>query len=123
MSDYISRADAQEAICRDGVRLEREGVIDMSLCTAKQWAVDILEEVPAIYGWISCKDELPEINDVYLVTWRPKNNPFNKNYIEIVEFADGEWIGDIPQAKHYGTGEYDVIAWMPLPDAYVEGAE
>ena len=73
--------------------------------------------------WISCKDELPEINDVYLVTWRPRANPFKRNYIEIVEWSDGEWIGDIPQAKHYGTGEYDVIAWMPLPDAYVEGAE
>ena len=122
MSDLISRADAQTAICRDGVRLEREGVVDMSLCTAKQWAVDILDEVSG-YGWVSCKDELPEINDVYLVTWRPRANPFERNYIEIVEWSDGEWVGDIPQAKHYGTGEYDVLAWMPLPDAYVEGAE
>ncbi len=70
--------------------------------------------------WILCEDELPQINDVYQVTWWPRCNPFNKNYIGIVEFDDGKWIGDIPQAKHYGDGRYDILAWMPLPDAYVE---
>ena len=74
--------------------------------------------------WISCKDELPEKNDVYLVTWRPKNNnPFERKFIELLEWSDGEWVEDIPQAKHYGDGKFSVLAWMPLPNAYVEGAE
>lgn len=123
MSDLISRADAQAAICRDGVRLEREGVVDLSLCTAKQWAVDVLDEIPAIGGWIPCKDELPEDEDTYLVTWRPRYNPFDCNFMWLLSWEGGEWVGDISSAKYYGDGEYDILAWMPLPNAYVEGAE
>ena len=70
--------------------------------------------------WISCKDELPEKNDVYLVTWMPNSNPWGRTFMEILEFADGEWVDDIPQAKHYGDGKFSVLAWMPLPDPYKE---
>lgn len=74
-------------------------------------------------AWVSCKDELPTEDDTYLVTWRPKNNPFNCNFMWLLSWEGGEWVDDIPQAKYYGAGGYDILAWMPLPNAYVEGAE
>lgn len=47
MSDLISRQAAIHAICRDGVRLERGGALMITISTAKQWAVDLLGELPS----------------------------------------------------------------------------
>ena len=48
MSDLISRKAAQKLICEDGTRLERDGVYEMTMCTVKQWAVDLLDELPSV---------------------------------------------------------------------------
>ena len=46
-SDTISRQAAIDAICRDGVRLERGGALMITISTAKQWAVDLLCDLPS----------------------------------------------------------------------------
>ena len=46
--DCISRQAAIDAITRDGVRLEREGAYEMMICTAKQWAVDLIDDLPSV---------------------------------------------------------------------------
>ena len=48
MQDLISRQAAIDAICRDGVRLERGGALMITISTAKQWAVDLLGKLPAV---------------------------------------------------------------------------
>ena len=47
VNDTISRQEAIHAICRDGVRLERGGALMITISTAKQWAVDLLGELPS----------------------------------------------------------------------------
>ena len=47
MIDLISRQSAIDAICRDGVRLERGGALMITISTAKQWAVDLLCDLPS----------------------------------------------------------------------------
>lgn len=47
MVDYIDRQAAIDAICRDGVRLERGGALIITISTAKQWAVDLLSKLPS----------------------------------------------------------------------------
>ena len=47
MDDSISRQSAIDAICRDGVRLERGGALMITISTAKQWAVDLLCDLPS----------------------------------------------------------------------------
>lgn len=47
VNDCISRQAAIHAICRDGVRLERGGALMITISTAKQWAVDLLGELPS----------------------------------------------------------------------------
>ena len=47
-TDCISRQQAIDAITRDGVRLEREGAYEMMVCTAKQWAVDLIDDLPSV---------------------------------------------------------------------------
>lgn len=47
MSNLIDRQAAIDAICRDGVRLERGGALMITISTAKQWAVDLLDKLPS----------------------------------------------------------------------------
>ena len=123
MDDLISRATAELYICQDCARLEKEGVIAVTPATAKDWAVNVLDTVEPItkYGsWISCKDELPEVAyGEFLIAWVPKNggDPKKKTYMEFMEFENGQWIGNIPQA---GKDGFEVVAWMELPEDYVE---
>jgi len=48
VSDLISRKAAQKLICEYGTRLERDGVYEMTMCAVKQWAVDLLDELPSV---------------------------------------------------------------------------
>ena len=78
-------------------------------------------------GWIPCSEQLPEEYGDYLVAWRPlsmsgedimkKVGREVPHFYEIVEYdPDDEalWIGSIEQAQ----GEYEIIAWQPLPQPY-----
>ena len=80
-------------------------------------------------GWISCNERLPEEYGDYLVAWKPLHMSAEDiikqvgravpHFYEIVEYdPDDEalWIGSIEQAK----GEYEIIAWQPLPAPYKE---
>lgn len=80
-------------------------------------------------GWISCKERLPEEYGDYLVAWKPLYMTKDQmielvgrvvpHFYEIVEYDpddDKKWIGDIEQAH----GQYEIIAWQPLPEPYHE---
>ena len=45
MDDLISRQAAIDAICEEGVRLERNGMVAM--CEIKQWCIDLLDRLPS----------------------------------------------------------------------------
>lgn len=47
MSDLIDREYAIKRFCEDGTYLERHGIQMMSLCEAKQRAVDLIESFPS----------------------------------------------------------------------------
>lgn len=88
-----------------------------------------IDEVAAEYnsGWIPCSERMPDEYGDYLVAWKPlhmsaediirKVGRAIPHYYEIVEYdPDDEelWIGSIEQAQ----GEYEIIAWQPLPSPY-----
>ena len=81
-------------------------------------------------GWIPCSERLPEEYGDYLVAWKPlhmsaediikKVGRAVPHFYEIVEYdPDDEalWIGSIEQAQ----GEYEIIAWQPLPQPFQKG--
>ena len=45
--DYIKREDAINEICLRGCALERRRKLSMSMCEAKQFAVDVIDDIPA----------------------------------------------------------------------------
>lgn len=88
-----------------------------------------IEQIAKEYngGWIPCSERLPEEYGEYLVAWKPlymtKDQMIESvgkvvpHFYEIVEYDpddDKKWIGDIQQSQ----GEYEIIAWQPLPKLY-----
>lgn len=78
-------------------------------------------------GWIPCSERLPKEYGDYLVAWRPLSMSAEDimkkvgrevpHFYEIVEYDPNDealWIGSIEQAQ----GEYEIIAWQPLPEPY-----
>lgn len=86
-------------------------------------AIEIVKQAVAEYnnGWIPASERLPEEYGCYLVMWESEEIKTGRLYYEIVEYEPKEgWIGAIPQAYN---GEYEVVAWQPLPATYKQKGE
>ena len=82
--------------------------------------------------WIPVSERLPEEYGEYLITWKT-SDVSDLLFISVCEYETsyeydaekhrfkGEWIVDDYMLAH---SDYEVIAWMPLPEPYKEeGAE
>lgn len=76
--DCISRQAAIDAICRDGVRLERGGALMITISTAKQWAVDLLCDLPSAQPERK-KPVFKTGESVYHVSYADGTGGFKKN--------------------------------------------
>lgn len=54
LGPMINKQKAIHAICCDGLRLERGGALIVTISTAKQWAIDVIDKVPG--ALICCKE-------------------------------------------------------------------
>ena len=68
---------------------------------------------PAVNRWISVEDSLPEIGYRVLVTRQTESN---SRYIRTASRQDDCWMDDTD--KYGKPNPHQVIAWMPMPDAY-----
>lgn len=75
--------------------------------------------------WISCSERMPDNTDEVLTTYIVNGNP-KKRYVETASYyADdgcGYWSSLWDEYRMIGT-RICVIAWMPLPEPYVEKDE
>ena len=79
--------------------------------------------------WISCKDRLPTEDGDYFVTVDSRYIPPNCRNTDKFIWHDGKWVivdyvmdSDKWKKPKYKIIEVDipVLAWMPLPEGYVE---
>lgn len=105
--DCINRQDAIDALNRFSL-----GETDVVKLVFRMG--DYLMRLPSAQPtpeprWISCAEQLPDTDDMMLVTCAPKKGARNVNR---AYYNDGAW---------HGSGTHaEVIAWMPLPLPYQE---
>lgn len=73
---------------------------------------DMIREAPAVSCWTPCSEQLPEINAEVLVTLRKPE--LGGYFRKIGRFLGDKWLIN----NLYSSGMENVVAWMPLPDAY-----
>lgn len=80
-------------------------------------------------GWISCDERLPKEDVEVLITYRYKKGEGDTSHthIEITTYGQMYFGGNrVGNEKHwrqpfkYFESNYEVIAWMPLPEPYKE---
>lgn len=138
MTDYISRADAIEAICEDCYEDCSKGIHQKGCQT-----IEILKALPsadAVQGeWIPCGEKMPKELERVNVTWLNHNPPFYYQHIKDIPQTDtavyyrGKWywwdVTVIDILAEYGEDcnaeqidkDIEVVAWMPLPTPYKGG--
>lgn len=126
MADLIER-DALEAKIRDNSMRIR--FFDPSVNVI----LHLIRYAPAVNRWIPVEDALPENLHPVLITW-VNNSPAmscyekdkGKPFTGCAHYCNGKWYwysqfsDDIlsEYGEYQETVDVDVIAWMPMPDAY-----
>ena len=127
MNDLISRQDAIKAIedlpnCYNG----------FSDTYDKACIIGTLEEVPSAQQWIPCEERLPEDDTDVLISYRYKEGEGDTRNIKIditsygTMYFGGNAVRDYAKNNikywrppfQYFNSNYEVIAWMPLPESY-----
>lgn len=122
MTDYIDRQAAIDAM----------SVIIDSIC--EQEAIDALyalpsaEAEPVKHGrWIPVSERLPEEDTEVLISYRYKEGEGDTSHVDIDITTYGQMYfggNKVGNSKHwrapfeYFYSNYEVIAWMPLPEPY-----
>ena len=122
MNDLISRQDAIDALKKKRIETMEKGQ-DVNLI----WeCLDAVAQLPSAQQWIPCSERLPEENGRYLVTrglnacgslW---NRVYIVNYSDLMGLKKEKiwWDGNVGKSDFERID--DVIAWMPLPQPWVE---
>lgn len=113
MDDLISKQAAIDAIGRDPM-----GGLNYEF---------ILRGMPTENRWIPCSERLPEPDKEVLISYRYREGEGDTNhtYIDITTYGYMYFGGRMvngekywrPPFEYFSTN-YEVIAWMPLPEPY-----
>ena len=108
------------------IKLLKEALDEQKKVTGK--AIAKIKELSR-RDWISCKDRLPTEDGDYFVTVDSRYIPPNCRNTDKFIWHDGKWVivdyvldSDKWKKPKYKIIEVDipVLAWMPLPEGYVE---
>ena len=132
MSDLISRAEAIRMYCKAGCGCEPSecGLAYHQDGTEECGVVRFLKSVPSAEKtgkWIPVSERLPEEDTEVLICYKYREGEGDTNHarIDITSYGDMYFGGNrIAQTKHwrqpfeYFALNYEVVAWMPLPEPY-----
>jgi len=119
--------------CADAI--SRQAAIDAFMKVTSdgdeaEWCKWVLEQLPSVQPeqrWIPCSEMLPEEDVKVLITYRYKEGEGDTShaYIDITTYGQmyfgGNKVGDYKHWREpfeYFTSNYEVVAWMPLPEPY-----
>lgn len=76
----------------------------------------IIDDTPTVNEWVPVSERLPEENGKYIASLEDSVYPQ-------ASFFNGKWFMRSLNGIAREFGEYEVIAWMPLPEPYREDGE
>ena len=133
MDDLISRQAAIDAIDAvfpvDPMKSEYAQGIACGAALAKTY-VEQLPPAQPEQRWIPCSERLPEEDVEVLITYRYKEGEGDTSHadIDITTYGQMYFGGNkVGNHKHwrqpfeYFESNYEVVAWMPLPEPYKDG--
>lgn len=95
--------------------------------------IQIVQDAPTIQmQWIPCSERLPEEDKEVLISYRYKEGEGDTShtYIDITTYGQMYFGGNkVGNYKHWRTpfeyfeSNYEVVAWMPLPEPYKGGEQ
>ena len=111
MDDLISR----QALCEYALNQKDRSITPNDIMRFPSAQPEVLAcgsgelDVQDGWHWIPCAEQLPDTDEVMLVTCAPKKGGRNVNR---AYYYDGAW---------HGSGTHaEVVAWMPMPLPYQE---
>lgn len=121
MSDLISRQaaiDALNGLCDRECEYSKEQRYVMCGACHLGSAFDVIEQLPSAEPeWIPVSERLPKETGLYLISLNTKGvglfeetHPDGFVYVSAYDAV----------IMHWGYGDKNVQAWMPLPESYVE---
>ena len=100
--------------------LSRNSIFE-KVTVGEETVYDVINRLPKVGEWIPCSERMPQFDEAYFEEYGN-----NKEYIVMIERAkqpttlyfssDGVWYCD-------NEISYKVVAWMELPDPYIEKPE
>ena len=114
MTEYVKMESAIEVLSGykfPNAKTEREREVAKSLSSLALNAIPLEDRL----RWTPCSEGLPEEDGRYYVT--------RHDYVTETDFTNILWYEKGLWWNRESTGDYSVIAWMPLPKPYEEGEE
>lgn len=129
-ADKLMKAMYHRAFETDGDTMWQSG------CWVRYRAIEqVVKEQPTVKTepqWIPCSERLPEEDVEVLITYRYKEGEGDTShaYMDITTYGQMYFGGNkVGKYKHwrqpfeYFESNYEVVAWMPLPEPYREGEQ
>lgn len=139
MNDLISRQAAIDAVCMEWCNVKHQDCkhpLDENdnyyWCDGCETVLRTLPSIQSEPRWIPCSERLPEEDVEVLISYRYKDGEGDTShaYIDITTYGQmyfgGNKVGDHKHWRapfEYFESNYEVIAWMPLPEPYKGGEE
>lgn len=126
MDDTISRQAAIDAVYE---RIRQIGYENNPLVLSIRQAIRELPSPSAQPEWIPCSERMPAEDEDVLISYRYKEGEGDASHINIditsygQMYFGGNKVGDYKHWRipfEFFESNYEVIAWMPLPEPYKE---